>query len=291
MQIILHCGVFSSDTPLLLSALEENCTLELPYKTQVCDPESTRDILRKILRAGRENQLPEDSRDILLEMANVASDTQRVVIANPAMLGTYQDFVAPGQFFPNAVDYVKVVRQIFSNDELAISYAMRNPATLLSSIITGSQSRVANKILSAADPAGLLWSELAHRLSTAFPDIHLTIWYNEDNPVIWRDILSILLDIPENQPVRKVYAPMWKILSEDSMNKFRAYMAKHPGMIASQERRVIATFVEKFADPDALNEEINVDGWTQDYVDMLTAQYEADQAAVAAVPGVRLILP
>lgn len=291
MQIILHCGVYSSDTGLLFEALQKNLGNAVPLRTQVIDPEVTRVVLRKLMRAGRDGHLPDNARDILFEVADVRDDTERLILASPAALGTYRDLVAPQVFFPNAVDYLQVVRQIFANDDMAISYAMRNPATLLSSVVRDAKAPNLEQITGPADPMQLRWSELAARLRQAMPDVHMTIWYNEDIPLIWSEILRIMLDLPDDTPLTMAHAPMFKLLQPDDIQKFEDYIAKHPGMIPAQERRVITTFVEKMARPEMIEEEIGIDGWTQDYVDDLTRHYEADQPMVQAVADVRLILP
>lgn len=291
MQIILHCGVHSTDTELLFEALQKNLSDRLPLRTQVIDPEKTRVVLRKLLRAGRDGHLPDNARDILFEVADVQDDTERLILANTAVLGTYRDFVAPNVIFPNAVDYLRVARQIFAKDDLAVSYAMRNPATLLSAVVRDAKARNLEQITDSADPLQLRWSELAERLHHALPDVHMTIWYNEDIPLIWSAILRIMLDMDETTPVAMAHAPMLKLLQPDDIQKFEDYITKHPGMIPSQERRVITTFVEKMARSELIEEDIIIDGWTQDYVDNLTLHYEADQPLVQAVRDIRLILP
>ncbi|MEL6648947.1 MAG: hypothetical protein AAFQ05_14905, partial [Pseudomonadota bacterium] len=65
----------------------------------------------------------------------------------------------------------------------------------------------------------------------------------------------------------------------------------HPGMTEVQKRRVIAAFLDKFVDDDAVEEEYELDGWTSEIIDQMTELYEEDVFNIPRVPGVNLITP
>ena len=46
-----------------------------------------------------------------------------------------------------------------------------------------------------------------------------------------------------------------EIMTREGMTRFRAYLAKHPVMTEIQKRRVMVAFLDKFARPEAIEEE------------------------------------
>ena len=70
------------------------------------------------------------------------------------------------------------------------------------------------------------------------------------------------------------------------MQRFRAYLKSHPAMTEQQKRRVIAAFLDKFAIPDAIEEDLNAPGWTEETIEAMTEIYESDMAEVASILGI-----
>ncbi len=72
--------------------------------------------------------------------------------------------------------------------------------------------------------------------------------------------------------------------------KFKEIMTE-PGMSEAQKRRVIAAFLDKFARDEAIEEELDIFGWTDDLIDELTEIYDDDLYEIQAIPGINLITP
>jgi hypothetical protein len=62
-------------------------------------------------------------------------------------------------------------------------------------------------------------------------------------------------------------------------------------MNETQKRRVIAAFLDKFAVEDAIEEELDVPGWTDDFIEHLSTAYDDDLADIQRIPLVNLITP
>ena len=58
-----------------------------------------------------------------------------------------------------------------------------------------------------------------------------------------------------------------------------------------QKRRVIAAFLDKFAQEDAIEEELDMPGWSEELIDQLTEIYDDDLYAIQRIPGINLITP
>ena len=75
------------------------------------------------------------------------------------------------------------------------------------------------------------------------------------------------------------------------MTRLRSYMTAHGELGEMQKRRVYAAFLDKFALEDALEEELDLDGWTDELVEDLTEIYDEDMYHLQRIPGVTLIAP
>ena len=75
------------------------------------------------------------------------------------------------------------------------------------------------------------------------------------------------------------------------MSRFDSYLEKHPGMTEMQKRRVISAFLDKFANEDAIEEELDLPGWTDETVDELSDLYDDDLYNIGRIPGITLLSP
>ncbi|MFC3118155.1 hypothetical protein ACFOHS_07615 [Jhaorihella thermophila] len=62
-------------------------------------------------------------------------------------------------------------------------------------------------------------------------------------------------------------------------------------MTEVHRRRVLAAFLDKYAREDAVEEELDLAGWTGSWWRELTEDYDDDVARIQHIPGVNLIAP
>ena len=58
-----------------------------------------------------------------------------------------------------------------------------------------------------------------------------------------------------------------------------------------RRRRAVSAFLEAHAIEDEIEDEIDLPGWTDETIEMLTEIYEEDVARIATLPNVTLISP
>jgi hypothetical protein len=73
------------------------------------------------------------------------------------------------------------------------------------------------------------------------------------------------------------------------MQRLRAYLHEHREMSEEQKHRVIGAFLDKYAIEDAIEEEVDLPGWTDMLIEQLSVQYDADLDQIAAIPGVTIL--
>jgi len=82
-----------------------------------------------------------------------------------------------------------------------------------------------------------------------------------------------------------------EIMTRNGFKRFQSYLENHPPQNEIQKRRVIAAFLSKFAVAEKIEQELDIPGWTEDYVDQLTDLYEEDLDEVQRMHGVNFIAP
>jgi hypothetical protein len=119
----------------------------------------------------------------------------------------------------------------------------------------------------------------------------ITVWCNEDTPLIWAQIVREMGGLDPTTAFEGEFSLLAEIMTASGMRRFESYLASHPGMTEIQKRRVIAAFLDKFVKEDAIEEELDTPGWTEQIVERLTEIYDEDIFEIQRVPGVNMITP
>ncbi|MBT26256.1 hypothetical protein ACSSNL_03710 [Thalassobius sp. S69A] len=289
MKIILHTGVHATDEDRLIKCLLKNSGLLSPRNTAVPGPSRYRALIRDTLAAMDEGPLAPDARDLLLDAIIEGDRPERMILSNDNFFCVPKAAVSKGSLYPGAETKLAKFCELFGGDQIELCIALRNPATYLPAVHAMSPAMPFEEFLAGSDPLGLRWSGLLTRLRQALPDLPITVWSNEDTPLIWAEILRQMMGLPAGEKISGGFDLLTEIMTREGMQRFRAYLKTHPVMSDEQKRRVISAFLDKFGRPEAIIEELDVPGWTAPFVDHITLQYEEDLDAIAQIPGLRML--
>ena len=117
----------------------------------------------------------------------------------------------------------------------------------------------------------------------------VTVWCNEDTPLIWPTVLREISDADPELVLDGELDVLRSIMSEDGFQRMETYLASHKPPSEMQRRRVFAAFLDKFALDDALEEDIDLPDWTLELVDEITARYDDDVYRIERMSGVNFI--
>lgn len=291
MQVVLHAGAHMTDDDRLIECLLKNRDLLSAIGTDVPDPRAYRKLLRDILTTAIKTGISTETRDIVLDAVNHDAGSDRLVLSNYAFFGTPKMAVGQGQLYPAAEMRLEAFHQIFPNDRLELFLAIRNPASHLPALLSKAPIETMTDFLNGFEPSRFRWSETIARFRSAFPDMPITIWCNEDTPMIWAQVLREMAGLDPNAAFEGEFSLLSEIMTSAGMKRFEAYLKSHPGMTEIQKRRVIAAFLDKFVKEDEIEEELDLPGWTEELVDRLSDQYDEDVFEVQRVAGVNVITP
>jgi len=140
-----------------------------------------------------------------------------------------------------------------------------------------------------ADLNSLRWADVIHSIKEANPDCPITVWCNEDTPIIWPTILREITGLDPQTRLHGELDIIRNIMSEGSVDLLIKYLDERPALTEIQRRRIRAIFLEKFALEDEIEEEIDLPGWTEETINMLSENYDEDIEEIERISGVNLI--
>ncbi len=290
MQIVLHAGAHFTDDDRLLKSLGKNRDILAARGVSIPKPRSYRNKIRDLLH---DHLIDETCRAAVLDDLKdpSVSEPDRVIFSNSSFFCVPRLAIRNNAYYPRGEERLQDFCSIFHSDEVEIFFAIRNPATLLPALLDGTPDTRIDDITGGSAPTALRWSEMIHRVRHALPNASLTIWCNEDTPLIWEQLLRELSGVEPTQPLEGGNDLLHEIMTVEGLERFDSYVAQHPGLTEVQKRRVIAAFLDKFAIEEELEEELDIPGWTEDVVDALTEIYDEDVYEIARMPGVNFVSP
>lgn len=291
MQVVLHAGAHVTDEDRLVGCLIQNRALLSDFGTEVPNTGAYRKVIRVLLRNAAQAGISEDARDLVMNAAALENDPARLILSGPSFLGTPKDALGGGTLYATAEERVTSFHHVFPHDQLELFVAIRNPATFLPAVLENTGFATIDEYLQGADPLKIRWSNLIERLRTAFPDLPVTIWCNEDTPLIWSELMREIAGLDPTVALEDEFVLLREIMTEPGMQRFTSYLASRPTMTEVQKRRVISAFLDKFADDSEIEEELDVPGWTEDMIDAMTEIYDEDVYSIQRMPGVNMITP
>lgn len=291
MQIVFHAGVHCTDDDRILKCLLKNRADFAKLGAIVPPPGRYRKLMHQTMLAMGEAAPSDDARDVLLESILDGGDADRVIMSNDSAFCVPNMALRSGVYYGKAEERVRYLTELFETDDVEIFLAICNPATFLPALFTKTKHNSFAEMSSGSDPRDLRWSEMVYRIRENNPSVGLTVWCNEDTPLIWAQIIRELAGINPNEKIKGGFDLISEIMTKEGIQRFRAYLAEHPTMSEIQKRRVISAFLDKFAREDMIEEELDLPGWTEELVEELTEIYDEDVFEISRIQGVNFITP
>lgn len=293
MKIVIHAGAHATDEDRLLRCLLRNADDFRKQGTAVPGPGKYRQLISGTLNALSKAPPAEQAREVVLDaICNDDPDKiARLLLSHENLFSVPKIALASDRIYPRAAERIANLRRLFQQDDLHLFLAIRNPATWMPAVFNQTPHEDLSAFLNGSDPAYLRWSDLIARIHDANPGLPITVWCNEDSPLIWGEIVRAMAGLPSGRKITGAFDLLSQIMSDEGMKRFRSYLAAHPDMTEPQKRRVMMAFLDKFALEDAVEEELDLPGWSEDYVDVLSELYEQDIGIIANMSDVTLILP
>lgn len=291
MQMVFHMGVHGTDGDRLLTTLLENRDTLHAAGTEVVVPDRHRGIFDEATKSLNGGSATPEMEEIMLDAMLDSDQPSRVVMSTWTFQGAPGRAVGRTGLYPKIVQRTSALAQLFPSAQTEFFLAIRNPATLLAEVLPQFSGNGYEDLMQGCHPLDLRWRDAIQRLMQAAQGRRVVIWCHEDVPLIWPEVVRLTGDLPHDVPLTGGLGFLQDLLDDDGIAALREKMSDRDQMDIAQRRRLHADLLRDHALPDALDQEIDLPGWTQDLVDQVTETYRSDVAEIAVLPGVEFILP
>jgi len=292
MDVIFHIGVHLTNGDRLVKSLLKNLDIFSQYGVAVPGPSRYRRIFGEAVANLRGRRASDDAVDALYEVLLDGNVPDRLILSNDSFISMAARVIEDGELYPKAFK-ASWLANALPGSTPTFALGLRNPATFLPALYDqqGRGSVGFQEFLGGLDPYDVAWSDYIARIQAAVPDAQIITWCDEDTPLLWPDIIRALAGLPDDQNVVGALDGVGRILTRQGFQELAKYLEAHPPSDPAAWRQTVAAFLDQYAHTDALEVEINLPGWTDDVVEDLTDEYDADVSEIAEMPGVRLLQP
>ena len=293
MQIIYHLGAHCTDDERLLRCLLKNRGALAGEGIVVPGPARYRNLLRDTAIALKGAPATRDTQALVLEQIMEEDTAERLILSWDSFM-SYPAFSLKGMLYPSAAERIHAFTQIFPDIEAQFHLAIRNPATFLPALFErqkadSTRGRPWDGFIEGTDVTTLRWSDTIKSVLAANPGVPLTVWCDEDTPLIWPEVLQAVSGHSPALVLEDTDELLAQIMSAEGLTRMNAYLASHKPASPEMRRKVVSAFLDKFARIEKISLDFALPDWTDDTVATLTENYERDVARIQALPGVRFL--
>ena len=289
MQVAFHAGAHFTDNGHLLRILAENRETLRLRGIAIPDPQTYLEAFRETFAAA---EMPHrGQRGDLIARILGDEPAERIVLSNAHFFGTKWAGIGNGAFYPQAGPRMAQLCEIFQGDQVELFMGIQNPGSFIPKILNALPEARRDKIQRTTDLSALSWSGMVEQVRRMAPQAKITLWCNEDAPLIWGQILRALAGLMPGEPIRGQFALLREILTEDGRRELNARLSRNPELDELGAQELVADILQRHADQDKIEEELDFPGWSNDVIDAFTELYESDVAAIRATPGINFIAP
>ncbi|MBL3571765.1 hypothetical protein [Rhodovulum visakhapatnamense] len=250
------------------------------------DPRSYRPVLREMPVALRGAPATDKMQTAMLQAALEGATAERLVLTNPSFLCMPQKALAQHMLYPMAGEKAHWLAQLFPGARPCFLSGLRNPAIFVPALFALPKERDLAAFIAGTDPVRPSWKDPVQRIRNALPGAELTVWCNEDTPLIRPDVMQVAAsggatDLAGGDAV------LAKVITPAGLARLNGFLADSPALDPAARRR--AAFLDKYAIPEAVEEETDLPGWADGQIETRTDRYAEDIAAIAAMPGIRFL--
>ena len=288
MRIVYHLGAHCTDEDRLVRCLLKNRAVLAGQGIEVPSPTRYRKLMREKLILLKDDVATDDMQALLLDQIMDADNADRLILSWDNFLN-FPSWAVTGGLYYLAGERVNALRRVFPSLEVECHLAIRNPATFLPDLKQKVAAKGTKEGLAPIDPMEMSWSNVVRQILYHNPGVPLTVWCDEETPLIWPEVLQAVSGHAPGTPLVDTDEVLSLIMNEIGLARMKAYCAEHPPQSVGQRRRIVTAFLEKFSRPDQVTVEIDMPGWTDDYVAALTKRYLDDVDRIAGMSGVTMI--
>ena len=291
MEIVYHIGANCTDEDKLLKSILRNVDVLATDGVKVPGPSNYRRLIRETIQ-GLDGATPApDTRSIMLDAILDDEPTERLVLSNSNFICIPNRIFDKGTFYALVEPKLQGLLNLFPGDDIELCIGLRNPATFIPEAFGKSKFDDLSTFMRGMYPTEVRWSDVIKRIQYAAPNAKLSVWCNEDTPLIWGRLMREIAGVPDTVPLVGTYDLLATIMEQEGIQRMKGYIQNNPPPTPQHELKIILAFLNKYAMEDALDEDIDLPEFTHELVEQLSDAYDDDVAFIQTMPGVNFIQP
>lgn len=288
MQIVFHLGVHCTDEERLLKCLLKNRGLLAAQGIAVPGPARYRALVRDTAVNLDGQAASPDTQALVLDQILEQGTADRLVLGWDSFLA-FPLWALRGTLYSGAGERARALAKVFPDHGIEFHIGLRNPASFLPALLAMQRGRSYDEMMRGLHPQDLFWSDPVGDIVACNPDATVTVWCDEDTPLLWPDILQAVAGHAPDTVLEDTDDLLASILTPYGFRRMTHHLATRASGSPADRRRIVAAYLKRHALPDRMEMPVDLPGWSVALIEALTAQYDADLARIADLPGVRLI--
>ncbi len=293
MQVAIHLGAHCTDDDRLLKSLLANKNALAGEGISVPGPGRYREMLQQSARKLRGKPASADLQEQIRNEILHDRGAARVVLSDENFICVHSRIFENAMLYEKSSYKTRWLRNLFPEDEVEFHIGIRNPASFIPAAFNHPDQRYGTfkQFIAATDVMDIRWSDVILTIRENNPDCPVTVWCNEDTPLIWSEILRRLSRHKPQTRLNDDFGILKTIIRPVGLRRMNRYIAENPPNTETARRRILAAFLEKFAIEAEIEEELDAPGWTAELVEELTEIYEEDLFEIQRISGVTFLAP
>jgi hypothetical protein len=288
MRIVYHLGAHCTDEERLVRCLLKNRSVLAEQDIVVPSPTRYRKLLRDTAVELKGTSASIETQTMILGEIMDEDVAERLILSWDSFL-SFPQWALRTTLYEFAGERIRAFTQIFPSLEAEFHLAIRNPATFLPALFEKQKGKSHDEFMEGTDPVLLRWSDVVIQILNQNPGVSLTVWCDEDTPLIWPEVLQAVSGHEPNTKLEDTDELLALLLSPEGMTQLKANLASHPPPTIDERREMVSVALEKFGREDLIEMDFTMPGWTEDQVSAMTERYYEDVDRIRRIPGVTFL--
>lgn len=291
MQVVIHAGAAFTDGGQLLESLLANKVALAQQGIAALTPHDCRQFVKIMSDSLAQGTPVQDAQASLGDVLPDAPGMERVVLSSEKFFGPRRAALQQGQIYPFGGNRTAYTAQLLPDCQTEIFVGLVNPGSFIPKILMSLHETQRQAILGSTDLSCLSWLSMIEDLHDMAPDVQLTLWANEDTPLIWGDIMRAMAGVPDEFALQEEYALLSSLLTETGKFQLLEHIRQEKLQDAQARRDRLAKIFEDHAQPEQIEEELDLPGWSAEIIGAFSELYQQDLATIQTMPNIRFLKP
>ena len=289
MQLVIHAGAAFTDEGRMSQSLQANWRVLSENGATSPRPRKFRREIEPVLQSLWTDSPTSELHAQVRKLIPTEPDITRMILTSEDFFGDKLMAIHEGQFYPFAGQWLAYVDRILQDTQIELFFALLNPGIFIPKVLLSLTESQRRHIIVNTDLSCLSWLSVIEDIRDLAPNVKMTLWSNEDTPLIWGDILRAMGNLQEDVPLSDEYGLLTSLINSEGQREALTLARQKPPLSRKALRVELTRIFKDCAEPEKVEEEIDLPGWSDDVLNAFSELYEQDLSQIKAMPDVRFL--